>query len=155
MKESLRAFMHGLIDYAGLFPSANLPLNEAIDDYIKHLKGENSWMLGKFIIPISKLDDLDVFVTLFDDIGGFVWIILGLGIIRVLAPILAGKGSKIVFWIVVALSVLKLVESFLATVGDPKESLGWYWYLILTGGIEVGVLIHLLNPKARAELSNQ
>ena len=94
-------------------------------------------------------------LMIFDDIGGFVWIILGLGIIRVLAPILAGKGSKIVFWIVVALSVFKLVESFLATVGDPKESLGWYWYLILTGGIEVGVLIHLLNPKARAELSNQ
>ena len=94
-------------------------------------------------------------LLIFDDIGGFVWIILGLGIIRVLAPILAGKGSKIVFWIVVALSVLKLIESFLATVGDPKESLGWYWYLILTGGIEVGVLIHLLNPKARAELSNQ
>ena len=94
-------------------------------------------------------------LMIFDDIGGFVWIILGLGIIRVLAPILAGKGSKIVFWIVVALSVLKLIESFLATVGDPEESLGWYWYLLLTGGIEVGVLIHLLNPKARAELSDQ
>ena len=94
-------------------------------------------------------------LMIFDDIGGFVWIILGLGIIRVLAPILAGKGSKIVFWVVVALSILKLIESFLATVGDPEESLGWYWYLILTGGIEVGVLIHLLNPKARAELSNQ
>ena len=90
----------------------------------------------------------------FDDIGGFIWIILGLGIIRVFLPILVGKGSKIAFWIVVALSVLKLIESFLATVGDPEESLGWYWYLLLTGGIEVGVLIHLLNPKARAELSD-
>ena len=91
----------------------------------------------------------------FDDIGGFIWIILGLGIIRVLLPILVGKGSKIAFWLVVALSVLKLIESFLATVGDPEESLGWYWYLLLTGGIEVGVLIHLLNPKSRAELSDQ
>ena len=91
----------------------------------------------------------------FDDIGGFIWIILGLGIIRVFPPILVGKRSKIAFWIVVALSVLKLIESFLATVGDPEESLGWYWYLLLTGGIEVGVLIHLLNPKARAELSDQ
>ena len=91
----------------------------------------------------------------FDDIGGFIWIILGLGIIRVFLPILVGKGSKIAFWIVVALSVLKLIESFLAPVGDPEESLGWYWYLLLTGGIEVGVLIHLLNPKARAELSDQ
>lgn len=91
----------------------------------------------------------------FDDIGGFIWIIFGLGIIRVFLPILVGKRSKIAFWIVVALSVLKLIESFLATVGDPEESLGWYWYLLLTGGIEVGVLIHLLNPKARAELSDQ
>ena len=91
----------------------------------------------------------------FDDIGGFIWIILGLGIIRVFLPILVGKGSRIAFWNVVALSVLKLMESFLATVGDPEESLGWYWYLLLTGGIEVGVLIHLLNPKARTELSDQ
>jgi hypothetical protein len=30
MKESLRTFMDGLIDYAGLFPPAKLPLNEAI-----------------------------------------------------------------------------------------------------------------------------
>ena len=62
----------------------------------------------------------------FDDIGGFIWIILGLGIIRVFLPILVGKRSKIAFWIVVALSVLKLIESFLATVGDPEENLGWY-----------------------------
>ena len=91
----------------------------------------------------------------FDDIGGFIWIIFGLGVIRMLAPILVGKGSRVAFWVVIALSILKLIESFLATVFDPKEELGWYWYLILTGGIEVGVLIHLLNPKARAELSNQ
>ena len=56
MKESLRAFMNGLIDYAGLFPPAKLPLDEAIDDYVMHLKGENSWMLGRFIIPVSKLN---------------------------------------------------------------------------------------------------
>ena len=91
----------------------------------------------------------------FEDVGGFIWIIFGLGIIRMLAPIAVSKGSKIAFWVVVLLSILKLAESFLATVGDPEENLGWYWYLVLTGGIEVGVLIHLLNPKARAELSNQ
>ena len=41
MKESLRAFMEGLIDYAGLFPPAELPLNEAINEYILQLKSEN------------------------------------------------------------------------------------------------------------------
>ncbi len=79
MKESLRTFMHGLIDYAGLFPPANLPLNEAIDDYIKHLNGENSWMLGRFIIPVSKLNELDQFVSLFDEIGPLELTVLGSG----------------------------------------------------------------------------
>ena len=103
--------------------------------------------MGLMVLLPSRMFD-------FEDIGGFIWIILGLGIVRILAPILVGKGSKIAFWIIIALSFLKLAESFLATVGDPDESLGWYWYLILTGGIEIGVLLHLLNPKARAELSN-
>ena len=104
--------------------------------------------MGLMVLLPSRMFD-------FEDIGGFIWIILGLGIVRILAPILVGKGSKIAFWIIIALSFLKLAESFLATVGDPEENLGWYWYLVLTGGIEVGVLIHLLNPKARAELNNQ
>ena len=79
MKESLRAFMNGLIDYAGLFPPAKLPLNEAIDDYIMHLKGENSWMLGRFIIPVAKLNELDRFVPLFDEIGSLELAVLGSG----------------------------------------------------------------------------
>ncbi len=82
-------------------------------------------------------------------------ILLGVAMIRMLAPILVGKGSRVAFWVVVALSVLKLIESFVATVGDTSEHLQFYWYLVVTGLIEVGVLIHLLNPKARAELNNQ
>ena len=82
-------------------------------------------------------------------------IFLVLGIIRILAPIVVSKGLKVALWVVIALSVLKLIESFIATVGDTSEHLQFYWYLVVTGLIEVGVLIHLLNPKARAELSNK
>ena len=82
-------------------------------------------------------------------------IFLVFGIIRILAPIAVGKGWKVALWLVITLSVLKLIESFIATVGDTSEHLQFYWYLVLTGSIEVGVLIHLLNPKARAELSNK
>ena len=88
-------------------------------------------------------------------VGGFVWIILGVGIIRMLAPILVGKGSRVAFWVVIVLSVLKLIESFIATLGDSSEHLQFYWNLAVTGLVEVGVLIHLLNPKARAELNNK
>jgi hypothetical protein len=91
-------------------------------------------------------------ITVGDDVGGFVWILVGVGIIRMLAPILVGKGSKIAFGVVIVLSVLKLIEFFLATIGDNLE---FIWYIPVTGLVEVGVLIHLLNPKARAELNNQ
>jgi hypothetical protein len=114
--------------------------------------------LFKFLIG-KEIGHLQTGLIL-SQVGGLILIfmglmVMGLGIIRMLAPIAVSKGSKIAFWLVVLLSILKLAESFLATVGDPEENLGWYWYLVLTGGIEVGVLIHLLNPKARAELSNQ
>ena len=42
------------------------------------------------LLPMSE-------ITVGDDVGGFVWILVGVGIIRMLAPILVGKGSKIAF----------------------------------------------------------
>jgi len=71
--------MNGLIDYAGLFPPADLPLNEAINEYCEQIKSENSAMLSRFIIPISKLDDLDDFVPLFASIGPLRLSVLGGG----------------------------------------------------------------------------
>ena len=53
MKESLRTFMNGLIDYAGLFPPADLPLNEAIEEYVSQLISDNCAMLSRFIIHTS------------------------------------------------------------------------------------------------------
>ena len=67
-----------------------------------------------------------------------------------LEPILVGKGSKVAFWIVILLSVLKLIKCLLSTIGNSVE---FIWYLLVTGVIEVGVLIHLLNPKVRVELN--
>ena len=36
--------MNGLIDYAGLFPPAKLPLNEAVAEYISHFKDNRKWI---------------------------------------------------------------------------------------------------------------
>ena len=79
MKESLRTFMDGLIDYAGLFPPADLPLNEAIKEYISQINSSNSQMLSRFIIHTSKLNDLDEFIPLFDDIVALKLSVLGGG----------------------------------------------------------------------------
>ncbi len=79
MKESLRTFMDGLIDYAGLFPPADLPLNEAINEYVTQVKSDNSQMLSRFIIHTSKLNELDEFLPLFKDIGALKLSVLGGG----------------------------------------------------------------------------
>ena len=86
------------------------------------------------------------------DGGAPILILLVVGLIRILAPILVGRGSKIAFWVVIVLSVLKLLECFAAAIGNNLE---FIWYIPVTGLIEVGVLIHLLSPKGRAELNTQ
>jgi hypothetical protein len=65
MLPSVKAFMKRLIDYAGLFPPAALPLEPAIHNYIAYQSGEDCWMLGRFIIPAAQLPELGKHMTLF------------------------------------------------------------------------------------------
>lgn len=58
MDKSLRAFMAQLIDYAGLFPPAKLPLDQAFPNYIAYKQTADAWMLSRFIIPAQQLDQL-------------------------------------------------------------------------------------------------
>lgn len=53
-----RAFLAGLIDYAGLFPPASLPLEPALGEYARHRGGSDAWMLGRFIVPAARLEAL-------------------------------------------------------------------------------------------------
>ncbi|MCB0034015.1 MAG: hypothetical protein KDE51_08350 [Anaerolineales bacterium] len=55
---SLRSLMTELIDYAGLFPPANLPLEQAIANYARYRQAAEAWMLAHFIIPVGRLEEL-------------------------------------------------------------------------------------------------
>lgn len=55
--ESLRALLTGLIDYAGLFPPAKLPMQPAVQNFACYLAGPHSWALGRFICPVSRLEE--------------------------------------------------------------------------------------------------
>ncbi len=78
MTESLRAFMNGIIDYAGLFPPAKLPLDTAIHNYTDYRKSSDSWMLSRFIIPASKLPEVSKYGDkLFSDDKPFAFSVLG------------------------------------------------------------------------------
>ena len=62
MKKSLRALLTGIVDYAGLFPPAQLPLDEAIRNYARYLGEADPWMLGRFICAAARLGELSPFV---------------------------------------------------------------------------------------------
>ncbi|MHB8146011.1 MAG: hypothetical protein ACYDGM_01960 [Vulcanimicrobiaceae bacterium] len=55
---SVRSMFQGLIDYAGLFPPASLAMEPAVDEYLVARSGTHAWMLGRFIVPASRLDEL-------------------------------------------------------------------------------------------------
>jgi hypothetical protein len=56
---SLRALLTGIVDYAGLFPPARLPLDAAIRNYARYRGEADAWMLGRFVIPAARLEDLE------------------------------------------------------------------------------------------------
>lgn len=80
MKTSLKTFMQEIIDYAGLFPPADLSLDTSIQNYSKYRKSEESWMLSRFIIPASRLQELEPYrKTLFQEGEAFSFSVLGKG----------------------------------------------------------------------------
>src|SRR5579871_4947635 len=58
MSASLRALLAGVIDYAGLFPPAKLPLDRAVRHYARYRTEPEGWMLGRFVCPASRLMEL-------------------------------------------------------------------------------------------------
>ncbi|MDA0378387.1 MAG: hypothetical protein O3C45_09840 [Bacteroidetes bacterium] len=56
---SVKTLLNGLFDYAGLFPPASLPLPEAMDEYLVHRAEPDAWMLGPFVLPVSRLAELE------------------------------------------------------------------------------------------------
>lgn len=59
MTNSLRTLLTDLIDYAGLFPPAKLPMQASVEAYQRCLMSEESWMLGRFVVPVSRLDEFE------------------------------------------------------------------------------------------------
>lgn len=55
---ALRALLDGLVDYAGLFPPAALPLDEAAARFAAYRAGPDRQALGRFVAPAAKLDAL-------------------------------------------------------------------------------------------------
>jgi hypothetical protein len=54
--EAINNFMKGLIDYAGMYPPANLDLSTAFTKHLEYLNSEDEWMMDKFICSINSFE---------------------------------------------------------------------------------------------------
>ncbi len=55
--ESIRILLAGIIDYAGLFPPSQVSMQEAVLNYATYRHSNYNWMLGRFIVPASRLEE--------------------------------------------------------------------------------------------------
>jgi len=55
---SLHALLTGAIDYAGLFPPATLDMRDAVARYADYRGTAEAWALGRFVLPLSRVDEL-------------------------------------------------------------------------------------------------
>jgi hypothetical protein len=58
VRQSVRALLDSLIDYAGLFPPASLPLEQAIRKYDEYRNSEFAWALGRFVVPAAVVKEV-------------------------------------------------------------------------------------------------
>src|ERR1035437_5570988 len=54
---SRRALLTNLIDYAGLYPPAGLPLGAVEEKFAAYLASPESWMMNRVILPAAKLGE--------------------------------------------------------------------------------------------------
>lgn len=65
MLASLKTLLASIVDYAGLFPPAKLDLPQAMANYVTDQLTPYSWMLGQFVLPVSRLNEFEPLVSEF------------------------------------------------------------------------------------------
>ena len=55
----MRELLNGVVDYAGLFPPAELAMPAAVASYAEYRRHRAAWMLGRFIVPVGRLEEFE------------------------------------------------------------------------------------------------
>jgi hypothetical protein len=76
---SLRALLHQIVDYAGLFPPADLSLRRSLQNYADYREDREAWMLSRFVLPVRRLPDLSPFHRSFSTGNPYRFSVLGTG----------------------------------------------------------------------------
>lgn len=86
---SLRVFIASLIDYAGLFPPASLDMLTCMSNYSRYLNGPQRWALGRFVLPVARLDE---FLNAQENVAAGAWKLSGIVSAEVAAELAAVDG---------------------------------------------------------------
>lgn len=54
----IRILLRDAVDYAGLFPPAQLDIPGAVAEYASYLESADAWALGRFVVPAARLDEM-------------------------------------------------------------------------------------------------
>ena len=76
---SLQTLLHEIVDYAGLFPPADLTLQQALRSYSDYRDESEAWMLSRFVLPVRRLPDLTPFRSFFSQGTPHHFSVLGTG----------------------------------------------------------------------------
>jgi hypothetical protein len=76
---SLRTLLHEVLDYAGLFPPADLSLRRALQSYAQYRSDPEAWMLSRFVLPVRRLPDLTTYRALLKKGDPYQFSVLGTG----------------------------------------------------------------------------
>ena len=63
---SLRALLANSIDYAGLFPPADLALEPALQNQAAYVRSTDRWMLNAFVLPVGRFAEARAYLSQFD-----------------------------------------------------------------------------------------
>lgn len=59
MTRVTRALLTGLIDYAGLFPPAELGMAETVANYAAYQRRPDRWALARLVVPVARLGEFE------------------------------------------------------------------------------------------------
>ncbi len=63
---ALHALIERSVDYAGLFPPAELALEPALKNHADYVRSPDEWMLGTFVLPVAKFEAASAQLSGFD-----------------------------------------------------------------------------------------
>lgn len=55
--DALKTLLLRSLDYAGVFPPAQLPMNDAVSEFSKCLCDRNEWLLARFVLPAARIGE--------------------------------------------------------------------------------------------------